>query len=412
MDSSPEGVGLRLVGEESEQARALLASNISDAARRFYVYQDALTTAGVAPDTVAPQNAFDVLRALPLLDNGGFQRVVGESILNGDRVVDMETSSGTTGPRKRRVISEADDASETEFLARLFDVCGIGRSDRVACVDTGPLTLMTSFTKALDAMGVAEAYCISIMPDAAVTTSQLADLRPTVLISIPSVLDRLLPTLQPSSDLKAVVYAGEPLPPKSRNILETQLGVEVFAYYGASETSALGIECAAHDGVHLFTDRNVFEIAGSGSDDEGELVVTTLHQDALPLLRYPLKDVVTVKPGRCPCGLEYPRVDVKGRSDDTVSVLGTKLSYETLSDAIHKKVGTVPIEIILTATDHENLTVSLPERLSGREKEIRDSLLNETELGFLVGSRLLDLDLQFKDESTFTTRKRHIQDTR
>ena len=412
MDSSPDRASLRLIGEETEQARVLLASSISAATRRFPVYQRALAASGIAPETVAPHCAFDVLRAIPPLGNDDFRRLVDESLHNGYRIVDMETSSGTTGPRKRRVITEADDASETDFVARLFDICGIRRSDRIACVDTGPLTLMASFTKALDSLGVAEAYCLSIEPDSSTTSRRLGSLKPTVLISIPSVLDRLLPTLRPSSALSAVVYAGEPMAPGLRRTLETRLGAAVFAYYGASETSALGIECSAHDGVHLFTDRNVLEIAKPGPASGGELVVTTLYQHALPLLRYPLKDMVRVKPGPCPCGLEHPRVEIIGRSDDTVSILGTKLSYEAVSDAVHKRVGTAPLEITLSAAGREKVTVWLPRRLSGREKEVRDTLLNETELGFLVGSRLIRLDLRFKAESAFTSRKRRIEDRR
>ena len=409
MNSSPN---LSFLGEKTAQTRVLLASNISGAANRFSVYQNALHNIGLRPDSINPQNAFDVLSELPILDGETFNLLINESFLKNDQIVDIETSSGTTGPRKRRLLSTIDDASETFFLATLFNFCGIKSDDQVACVDTGPLTLMTSFTKALNTLGVVDAYCISVEPNSSNTSNHLNSLNPTVIISVPSVLERLIPTLKRPSNLRKLVYAGEPLNPRSRLDLETKLDVEIFAYYGASETSALGMECSAHDGVHLFNNRNIFEVDKSNAFDEHELIVTTLHQHALPLLRYPLKDIVSIKSGACRCRLEHPRIDVKGRADETISVLGTKLSFAIISDAIFQCVGPVPIKVVVSNDGNETLTVSLPNTLKKQDKAIRNSLLNETELGFLVGSDLLTLNLLFQDESRLNSRKRRIEDNR
>ena len=412
MNSSPNHPNLRFLGEKTDQTRALLASNISEAASRFSVYKNALAKIGFRPEAITPQNAFDVLNELPILEVESFRILINESFLKSDHIVDIETSSGTTGPRKRRLLSTVDDKSETLFLASLFNVCGINSDDQVACVDTGPLTLMASFTKALNILGVVDAYCLSIEPDPSKTSNHINNLNPTVIVSVPSVLERIIPTLKRSSKLRALVYAGEPLNPQSRISLETNLRVEVFSYYGASETSALGMECLAHDGVHLFNNRNIFEVYKSSTGDDYELVVTTLHQHTLPLLRYPLKDIVSIKSGSCRCGMEHPRIDIKGRADETVSILGTKLSFAIISDAISQHVGPVPIKIALSNDENETLTISLPNSLIKKEKEIRNSILNETELGFLVGSRLLNLNLQFQDESCLNSRKRRIEDNR
>ena len=400
-----------LLGEITSGTKQLLGDALSDAVDRFGTYRESVDDA--ARDGLARLDPLVALALFPPLEGRKFDRLVNESILLGDGIVDMETSSGTTGPRKRRVISEEDDASETEFLASLFSICGIVAEDRVACVDTGPLTLMASFTKALEQLGVAEAYCLSIGPDPGATVELLARLRPTVLVTIPSVLDRLSDVLgaaehRPAlAGLRAVVYAGEPLSPAAKSRLD-DLGLEAFGYYGSSETSALGIECVEHDGVHLFTDRNVVEVVTTEHGVEaGGLLVTTLCQRALPLIRYALRDAIVPKEGPCPCGLPYPRVDVQGRADGTVSVLGSKLSYSSVADAVHKVVdGPSPLEVVLTANGTDALTIALPRRLEPDAKRIRKSLLNgDAELGFLEGSGLIEVKLAFEDERYFEARK-------
>ena len=413
----------RILGSISQQTRELLRRTLLRSHASFAVYEEIFGGAGITSEDILEGDPLAVLQSLPPLQIERFYELVDQSFAAGSQIVDMETSSGTTGPKKRRLISHADDVSETTFLAEMFRVCGIGASDSVACVDTGPLTLMVSFTRALEGMGVAEAYAYSAGPDAEAVLEQLAALAPTVMVSIPSILDRLAGALRESragavwSDLRAVVYVGEPLSSRTRFLMEHRLGVEVFGYYGASETSALGIECRNHDGIHLFTDRNIIELASPDPNGHrGELLVTTLRQEAMPLIRYALKDMVEVIEGDCPCGLDYPRLIVRGRIDGTVSIMGSKFSYTGLLDAAYRGLD-VPrlMEVVLTRNGLDKLTLVLPRGLEERGLGIRRTLLGtEVELGFLVGSRLLDVELDFVEESYFTsTRKtRRIVDRR
>ena len=407
----------KTIGRFSETTRDELQSVLIHAFTTFGVYRRSFTDIGIkAVGQLESREPLDVLQRLPPLDADTFIELADEGIKVGRHIVDMETSSGTTGPRKRRPISHADDASETTFLAELFGRCGIDESDSVACVDTGPLSLMVSFTRALDALGVEEAYAYSIGPDDNETIKTLAKLDPTVLVTIPSVLERYLGLLLACFDkvsgrrLTKVVYAGEPLSESTRASLESVLGVEVFGYYGACETSALGIECRRHDGIHLYDRRNLFEIVGSDPDaTSGELLVTTLKQEALPLLRYELKDTVRIIHGDCSCGLASPRVEVMGRTDDTVSILGSKISYKAVLGAVYsEKDGAGPMRLVLERDGKERLTIILPYDMSATQSKIRTLLLDrEPDLGYLVGSRFLDLEFDFAGPGYFeSARKR------
>ena len=110
-----------------------------------------------------------------------------------------------------------------------------------------------------------------------------------------------------------------------------------------------------------------------------------------------------VKPGACPCGLPYPRVEVIGRAGDSFSILGAKISYAPILNAAYgPELGPRLMQLVVTQEDRDRLTIVLPDALRGDEAAIRRSLLaSQPDLDFLVGSRYLDLGFSFVDESYF-----------
>lgn len=372
--------------------------------------RDSLRRCGIARKDIATGDPLDLLRCLPVLKGERFRDLVDETIRVAGDAVDIEVSSGTTGPPKRRIITRRDAAAETGVLARLLAIPGIGPGDSVACLDTGPLTLMVSFTEALDCLRVDDYWALSVCLNEEATVDSLLALDPTVVITIPSILDRILDPLSARlrrrpHRLRKIVYVGEKMRDATRMSLESDLGLEVFAYYGASETSALGIECGAHAGIHVLTDWNVVEIAGGGP--EGEALITTLEREGLPLIRYALGDVLRARDGACPCGLAYPRVDVLGRTDGTVSVLGVKLTYDTVHRAALWPVAYGgPIGVELSGNGRDRMSVTLPDSLQADEAAIvRAMKTREPDLAYLVSSGFLELDVSFVDKKGLGSRK-------
>ena len=248
---------IELLSHKSERLEAELRSALQSAPSRFETYRQIFERHEITDADLEIGDPFELLKSLPLLESASLADLSAESFLRGDRIIDMETSSGTTGTRKRRFISDTDDAAETSLLCDMFRMCGIGNGDRVACLDTDPLTLMASFTRAFDAIGVDESYAFCVGTDFDTTLSVLPKLDPTLIVGVPSVIQRCLDVLirhyaeVSESRLQKLIYVGEPMSESLRKTLETNLGLEVFGYYGASETSALGIECEAHQGIHL-----------------------------------------------------------------------------------------------------------------------------------------------------------------
>ena len=413
---------IRLLAPPGPDTRQKLRASLIYAYSNFTTYRDLFETAFVGHEVLVADDPFAVLERLPVISADTLARVSEESLAVVDGIVDMETSSGTTGVRKKRFISHEDDGNDHDFMAELFRVAGITAHDRVACLDTDPVYLMVSFARALDILGVDEAYVYSVGRDQGQTLDALVPLDPTAIFAVPSMFERCWPPLRRLYDaeytgsLRKVVFLGERVPHQLRAELESERGIEVISYYGAAETSSLGIECGAHSGIHLFADRNLFELRPSereGSD--GQLVVTSLIQKTVPLVRYALGDEIVLLPGDCPCGLSQPRVDVLGRAGDSFSILGSRLHYHSLLRSVYRRLEEIGyMQVVLTTDAHDVLTVLLPDTMRPHEKRMKDSLLsNQLELEFLITSKLASLRLDYVDESYFTgSRKMKLVDDR
>ncbi len=133
--------------------------------------------------------------------------------------------------------------------------------------------------------------------------------------------------------MKAILVGGEGLPEHRRKIIEERLGGEVYINYGLNEVGGgIGSECKCHNGYHVFPSAFLEIIdpkTGNPIEKEefGELVVTTIRREAMPLIRYRTGDITRMLEGDCDCGMKLPRIDyLKGRADDRI-VIGAAEKY-------------------------------------------------------------------------------------
>ena len=142
--------------------------------------------------------------------------------------------------------------------------------------------------------------------------------------------------MSPERDLalKIAVIGAEPHTEAIRKKIEQGLGVKVFNCYGLSELCGPGVafECPAQTGLHLWEDKFLLEIIHPDTGEpvaegeEGELVLTTLEREAMPLIRYRTRDLTAVIPGPCSCGRTHRRImRIKGRDDDMLIINGVNL---------------------------------------------------------------------------------------
>lgn len=134
--------------------------------------------------------------------------------------------------------------------------------------------------------------------------------------------------------LRLVVTAGEALSQAYRKKIEEEYGLFVRAVYGSSETGLVSVECReSEEGMHTFLDLCVVEVIDPETDEvlglgeEGELVVTCLTNEAMPLIRYRTGDVASFHPYEpCRCGRSHPKISmIKGRVSEVIRVRGKRL---------------------------------------------------------------------------------------
>lgn len=250
------------------------------------------------------------------------------------RMVTLHTS-GTTGQPKRLAFTDAD-------LARTRDFFAVGMSQlvragqRLAVLLPGaqrPDGVADLLRQALSAAGVdvvtpppealsGENPGASSEPGAALAR-WLEQVAPRCMVAAPAQLARLLPLFPNAAPpgLTGVLSSAEPLGSALGRALRQQWRCEVLDHYGLTETAYGGaVECPAHDGFHvreLDVLVEIVDISGSAvlpPGEEGEVVITTLEREAMPLVRYRTGDAACLLPGPCACGSPLRRLGpVRGR---------------------------------------------------------------------------------------------------
>ena len=254
-------------------------------------------------------------------------------------VVRIHTSSGTTGKRKVLCYTQKDINDWTHFFARCFELAGLTVEDRVQiAVGYGPWTAGIGFQMACEAFG---SMAIPIGPGNIETqTEYLIDFNSTVLCCTAS-MGLLLGEeverrgIRDKINLKKMIYGAERSSDAMRKRIKSLLGLEdIYDISGMTELygPGTGIECSAHQGIHYWSDYYILEILNPDTSETltpgevGEMVVTTLQKEAVPLIRYRTHDLTSFIQEPCPCGNLFPRHDrLQGRTDDMFIFRGVNI---------------------------------------------------------------------------------------
>ena len=252
----------------------------------------------------------------------------------------LHSSSGTTGNPTVILHTQKDLQEWANAVARCLWMVGCRPND--VFQNTSGYGM---FTGGLGFQYGAELLGMLTVPAAAGNTLRqlkfFTDFGTTVVHAIPSYAARLYEVMQekgidPRRDLKlrTLVIGAEPHSEDTRRRIEDMLGVKAYNSFGMSEMCGPGVafECPEQNGMHIWEDYYIVEIVDPDTlepvpDGEvGELVLTTLKREAMPLLRYRTRDLTRILPGDCPCGRHHKRLDrMKGRSDDMIILKGVNI---------------------------------------------------------------------------------------
>ncbi|HEX9291770.1 MAG TPA: phenylacetate--CoA ligase [Anaeromyxobacteraceae bacterium] len=278
-----------------------------------------------------------------------------------EEIVRLHASSGTTGKPIVVAYTQADLDVWTEVMVRTFTACGLHRGDVIQNAYGYGL-----FTGGLGAHYGAEALGATVIPISGGNTERqlmvMQDFGVTALCCTPSYFLHLLERAKEMkidfSRLRAGVFGAEPWSEAMRERIEAESGIKAYDIYGLSEIigPGVGVECVQQRGLHLFEDHFYPEIidpeTGAVLPDgrEGELVLTTLSKQAMPMIRYRTRDVTALVSEPCACGRTLRRIRRIGRrSDDMFIIRGVNVFPSQVETALLQVEGTLPhYAIVLT----------------------------------------------------------------
>ena len=374
---------------------------------RIPFYKQRFAACGLRPEDI---RTLDDVRKLPfttkqdLRDNYPF----GLSAVPLEEVVRLHSSSGTTGTPTVILHTQHDLDEWANAVARCIYMVGLRKGD-IFQNSSG----YGMFTGGLGFQYGAERLGMLTVPAAAGNTKRqikfITDFGTTALHAIPSYAGRLYEVMEemgidPRRDtrLRTLIIGAEPHSDEQRRRIEQMLGVKAYNSFGMSEMCGPGVafECPEQNGLHIWEDYYIVEIVDPQTlepvpDGEvGELVLTTINREAMPLLRYRTRDLTRILPGECPCGRHHKRLDrMKGRSDDMMILKGVNIFPIQIENILmqFRELGTDYLITLTNLEANDEMTVEVE--------------LNEftDDYGFL--QRLTkEITRQLKDEILITPR--------
>ncbi|MBQ1700564.1 MAG: phenylacetate--CoA ligase [Prevotella sp.] len=324
-----------------EELRKLQVKKLRDTinvALKSPMYKKRLGELGITADSI---NCVEDIRKIPFTTKNDLRNNYPFGLVGGDLkdAIRIHSSSGTTGHPTVVAYSRHDIDSWANMIARSMYMVGCRNTD-VFQNSSG----YGMFTGGLGFQYGAEKLGAVTLPAGAGNSKRqimfIKDFGTTCLHAIPSYAIRLAEVFKEegvdprSTKLRTLFIGAEPHTEEQRRRIERLLGVKAYNSFGMTEMNGPGVafECKEQNGMHLWEDNYIIEIIDPDTlepvpDGEmGEMVLTTLDRDMMPILRYRTRDLTRIITGECPCGRTHRRIDrIKGRTDDMFIIKGVNV---------------------------------------------------------------------------------------
>ena len=309
----------------------------------------------------------------------------------------MHMSSGTTGTPVINIMTRNDIVQWGEIMARCLACATLTPEDKIQIMPSfGLFNGGFGFHYGAETLGC---FIVPAGPGRSLMQLKLIkDLEVTAFGAIASYPARLIEVAKESgfdfreTKLRVAILGAETWSDEYRKRIEEEMGVKTFDIIGMTETGGvgLGIDCPARAGIHVWEDHYIVEIVDPETGEvlpdgkEGEMVITTLTREGLPLIRYRTRDITRiVSKEPCSCGRTHLRVDrIKGRCDDMLKVKGVNFYPSQIEAILMRYKGLSPYYQIVLET------------VKGKD-EI--TIIAEKVQGGLSGKELAQLDLELYD---------------
>jgi phenylacetate-CoA ligase len=225
---------------------------------------------------------------------------------------------------------------------------------------------------------------IALMQDFGTTTLHLT---PSYALYLTTVMTNEGIVPQKDLALRRAYMGSEPYSEETRKKIEDFFDIDVYNSYGLSEMNGPGVafECAEKNGMHLWEDNFIMEIIDPETGEslpegeKGELVLTTLYREAMPILRYRTRDITMILPEKCPCGRTHRRISrIIGRSDDMIIVRGVNIFPQQIERVLMGvRAVAQNYQIVLESYDQMTVRVEIAKELFDGKVDHLVNLQNE-----------------------------------
>ena len=298
-------------------------------------YHDRMKEQKVHPDDI--RELADV-KKLPFMFKRDLRDSYPDRIFTAsqDELVRYHVSSGTTGKPTVVGYTQNDIDLWTISLARALTSAGLGRGD-VMQVSYG----YGLFTGGLGLHYGAERIGATVLPTSVGNTERQIELMqdlgataiactPSYLLHMGEVAEKMGISIKKDTQLRTGILGAEPWTEGMRNRMQDWLGIKAYDIYGTSELSGpMFTECTEQKGFHVWSDIALTEVIDPKTEEpleageKGELTITILKKEALPMIRYRIGDITSMDEGVCSCGRTHPRIQrITGRVDDMLIIRG------------------------------------------------------------------------------------------
>ena len=379
---------------------ALQLERLRDTVHRSYervpFYREVMDERGVTPADI---RSLDDLHLLPFTDKESFRRTYPYGLFAVPRreVVRVHASSGTTGTPTVVGYTRKDLETWSDLVARFLVAAGVS-DESVVQVAFG----YGLFTGGFGLHYGVERVGALVVPASSGNTRRhlrlIADLGTTDLVCTPSYALTIAEAAGETgfdivgSSLRHAILGAEAWSEPMRREIEARLGVDAYDNYGLSEVVGPGVsgECDRKNGLHIFEDCFIPEVIDPGTlepvsdGEEGELVLSAINKEALPVLRYRTRDRARLIDEPCPCGRTSRRHSrITGRTDDMLIIRGVNVFPSQIEEVLLAVEGTLPqYQLVITrsgALDQLEVRVEVTEVILSDEMRQMQALTRRIE---------------------------------
>ena len=362
-------------------------------------YHARMRESGVHPDDI---RSLEDIQKLPFMYKRDLRDNYPDQLFTvpHEELVRYHVSSGTTGKPTVVGYTEKDIELWTESLARALTSIGLTRGD-VIQVSYG----YGLFTGGLGLHYGAERIGATVLPTSVGNTERQIELlqdlgataiccTPSYLLHIGEVAERMGIHLGRDTSLRAGILGAEPWTEEMRRHVQEWLGIRAYDIYGTSELSGpMFTECADQRGVHIWRDLALVEVIDPETGESlapgerGELVITMLQKEALPIIRYRIGDISSILDGVCSCGRAHPRIErITGRVDDMLIIRGINVFPSQIE---HVLLGLPEVgEHFQIEVDRQGALDDMLVRVEVRKEAFSDKIADLMAIQRRVGERL------------------------